>query len=125
MGSGHVEGTEAEDPRVAVARTIRAGGRGRKPSSSDQRRTPSVSVCITTPVVSAAAFSRCSRSASARAEGRTETLAFFRSDLDKLMYTDPVIGCKIYKAIAMNIGIRLRTTDERLRNGDNGSGPSE
>ncbi|MFH1723947.1 MAG: cyclic nucleotide-binding domain-containing protein [Elusimicrobiota bacterium] len=55
------------------------------------------------------------RSASAVATRRTEAMAFFRADLNKLLYTDPVIGCKIFKAFSLIIGIRLKITNEQLQ----------
>ena len=58
------------------------------------------------------------RSASARCEKATEALAFFRSDLNKLLETDPAIGSKIYKALAVFIGKRLKAMNEQLSERD-------
>lgn len=54
------------------------------------------------------------RSASARAVETTEALAFFRSELNKLLKTYPVIGSKILKKLALIIGQRLKATNEQL-----------
>jgi CRP-like cAMP-binding protein len=54
------------------------------------------------------------RSASARAKEPTEALAFFRSDLNKLLDTDPDIASKILKELALIIGQRLKATNEQL-----------
>lgn len=54
------------------------------------------------------------RSASARAEETTSALAFFRSDLNKLLDDEPAIGSMILKALALIIGTRLKATNEQL-----------
>jgi CRP/FNR family transcriptional regulator, cyclic AMP receptor protein len=54
------------------------------------------------------------RSATAIAVEDTITLALFRSDLDKLIETEVVIGSKILKALAKIIGQRLRVTNSQL-----------
>jgi len=54
------------------------------------------------------------RSASARAEIKTEALAFFRSDLIKLLDEEPDIASNIFKALAYIIGQRLKATNEQL-----------
>jgi CRP/FNR family transcriptional regulator, cyclic AMP receptor protein len=54
------------------------------------------------------------RSASARAAETTEALAFFRSELNKLLTTNPTIGSKIMRKLALIIGQRLKATNEQL-----------
>lgn len=56
------------------------------------------------------------RSASAVAEKTTEIFAFFRTDLDRLLTSFPSIGFKVYRALAIIIGSRLKDTNERLLN---------
>ncbi|MBN2079232.1 MAG: cyclic nucleotide-binding domain-containing protein [Spirochaetes bacterium] len=57
------------------------------------------------------------RSASARAEEKTETLAFFREDLNELADTRPEIAVKIMKGLAVIIGQRLKAANEQLMAG--------
>jgi CRP-like cAMP-binding protein len=54
------------------------------------------------------------RSASAIAAKNTETFAFFRTDLDRLLTAFPQIGLKVYRSLAMIIGSRLKDTNEQL-----------
>jgi CRP-like cAMP-binding protein len=54
------------------------------------------------------------RSASAVAAKSTETFAFFRTDLDRLLTAFPHIGLKVYRSLAMIIGGRLKHTNEQL-----------
>ncbi len=54
------------------------------------------------------------RSASAKASEPTEALAFFRSELNKLLTTYPAIGSKIMRKLALIIGQRLKATNEQL-----------
>jgi CRP-like cAMP-binding protein len=54
------------------------------------------------------------RSATAIAVEDTVTLALFRSDLDKLIETEVLMGSKILKALAKIIGQRLRVTNGQL-----------
>ena len=54
------------------------------------------------------------RSASAVAAKTTETFAFFRTDLDRLLTAFPQIGLKVYRSLAMIIGSRLKETNEQL-----------
>lgn len=54
------------------------------------------------------------RSASAVAKKKTRLLAIFRADLDKLMMSQPTIGGKIMKQLAIIIGMRLKATNEQL-----------
>lgn len=54
------------------------------------------------------------RSASAKATEPTEALAFFRSELNKLLTTYPSIGSKIMRKLALIIGQRLKATNEQL-----------
>ncbi|MDF1578830.1 MAG: cyclic nucleotide-binding domain-containing protein [Desulfobulbales bacterium] len=56
------------------------------------------------------------RSASAVAARSTETFAFFRTDLERLLNSFPQIGHKVYRALAMIIGKRLKETNEQLLN---------
>jgi CRP-like cAMP-binding protein len=58
------------------------------------------------------------RSASARCAKPTEALAFFRSDLNKLLETAPEIGSKIYRELAVFIGQRLKAMNEQLSEKD-------
>lgn len=55
------------------------------------------------------------RSASAKAVRRTEALALFREDLHALLEQHPAIGYRIYRALSMLIGQRLKATNEQLR----------
>ena len=57
------------------------------------------------------------RSASAKAVEKTETLAFFREDLNELLETHPDIGSKIMRGLAIIIGQRLKTCNEQLYGG--------
>lgn len=54
------------------------------------------------------------RSASALTEGRAELRAIFKHDFDKLVYNEPVIAAKIYRRVAIIVGIRLKATNEQL-----------
>ena len=56
------------------------------------------------------------RSASAIATSNTDICAFFRTDLDRLLTAAPHIGLKVYRALAIIIGIRLKNTNEQLFN---------
>lgn len=56
------------------------------------------------------------RSASAKAMQKTDLLAIFRADLEKLLMTEPVIGAKIVRQLAVVIGLRLKATNEQLSN---------
>lgn len=56
------------------------------------------------------------RSATARAATKTELLAIFRADLDKLMHNEPYIAARIIKQLAIVIGIRLKETNRQLGN---------
>lgn len=56
------------------------------------------------------------RSASAVATKTTETFAFFRTDLERLLNSSPQIGLKVYRSLAMIIGDRLKETNEQLLN---------
>ena len=51
------------------------------------------------------------RSASARALEPTKTLALYRSDLTRLIHSDPQTACQIYQALAKIVGDRLRSTN--------------
>jgi CRP/FNR family cyclic AMP-dependent transcriptional regulator len=54
------------------------------------------------------------RSAGAKAVEPTEALAFFRTDLNKLLDSDPTIASKILKELALIIGKRLKLTNDQL-----------
>ena len=54
------------------------------------------------------------RSASAVVTEDSISYAFFRSDLNKLIDSDPVIGSKILKELALIIGQRLKATNKQL-----------
>ena len=58
------------------------------------------------------------RSASARVLNATTALAFFRADLNKLLETEPEIGSKIYRELAVFIGQRLKAMNEQLSERD-------
>jgi CRP/FNR family cyclic AMP-dependent transcriptional regulator len=55
------------------------------------------------------------RSASARALEPTRTLALYRSDLHRLIHSDPQTACQIYRALAKIVGDRLRFTNELVQ----------
>lgn len=54
------------------------------------------------------------RSATARAATKTELLAIFRADLDKLMMNEPFIAARIMKQLAIVIGMRLKETNKQV-----------
>lgn len=54
------------------------------------------------------------RSAAAVAREPTETLAFFREDLNRLLDTAPRLSSKIYRALALCIGQRLKAMNAQL-----------
>jgi len=54
------------------------------------------------------------RSATARAITPSTVFAFFKSDLDKLLETDPLIAAQVYKSLATIIGARLKATNELI-----------
>ncbi|MCF8261241.1 MAG: cyclic nucleotide-binding domain-containing protein [Melioribacteraceae bacterium] len=54
------------------------------------------------------------RSASALITERTKAMAIFREDLHKLLETDPQLGGKVMKQLAVIIGIRLKATNNLL-----------
>ncbi len=54
------------------------------------------------------------RSASAKAIGKVETYAIFRTELNKMLELESVIGCKILKKLSFIIGQRLKKTNEQL-----------
>ena len=54
------------------------------------------------------------RSATARALVPSTVFAFFKSDLDKLLETDPLIAAHIYKSLATIVGARLKATNELI-----------
>jgi CRP/FNR family cyclic AMP-dependent transcriptional regulator len=54
------------------------------------------------------------RSASCRAVLPAKVFAFFKSDLDKLLETEPQIAGHIYKALATIVGSRLKATNELI-----------
>jgi CRP-like cAMP-binding protein len=56
------------------------------------------------------------RSASAKATEDSEVYAFFRTDLERLLSSSPQIGVHLYRALAMIIGTRLKSTNEQLLN---------
>ena len=56
------------------------------------------------------------RSASAKATGNSEVYAFFRTDLERLLSSSPQIGLQVYRALAMIIGTRLKSTNDQLLN---------
>ena len=56
------------------------------------------------------------RSASAKANTNSEVYAFFRTDLERLLTSSPQIGLQVYRALAMIIGTRLKSTNEQLLN---------
>ncbi len=54
------------------------------------------------------------RSATARAVTKTELLAIFRADLDKLIMNEPYIAARIMKQLAIVIGMRLKETNRQF-----------
>lgn len=56
------------------------------------------------------------RSASALAIEPTELMAFFKDDIDELITREPVISAKIYRNLAIIVGIRLKNTNELISN---------
>jgi CRP-like cAMP-binding protein len=54
------------------------------------------------------------RSASAVVLKPTKALAIFREDLDKLLETNPELGGKVMKKLAVIIGLRLKATNDLL-----------
>lgn len=61
------------------------------------------------------------RSASARATQPTQALAFFREDLHNLLDTAPRLSSKIYQALALLIGQRLKAMNRQLSKNDEDS----
>lgn len=56
------------------------------------------------------------RSASALATSPSEIYAFSRADLDNLLTSSPQIGMRIYRALAIIIGTRLKDANAQLSN---------
>ena len=56
-----------------------------------------------------------SRSASAKAVEDTRALAFFRTDLNALLQTEPVLGSKIFRKLALLIGTRLKAMNAQAQ----------
>ena len=54
------------------------------------------------------------RSASARAVTKTNVLAIFRADLDKLILNEPYIAARIMKQLAIVLGMRLKETNKQV-----------
>lgn len=54
------------------------------------------------------------RSATAKAIGPTQLLAVFKGDFDTFMLQEPVTAAKIYRRIAIVIGLRLKSTNDLL-----------
>lgn len=54
------------------------------------------------------------RSATARAKVPSKVYAFFKSDLDKMVETDPQTAAQIYKSLATIVGQRLKATNELI-----------
>ncbi len=54
------------------------------------------------------------RSASARANLKTQCLVLFREDLNKLIDSKPKIACLIYRSLATVIGERLKATNSLI-----------
>ena len=54
------------------------------------------------------------RSASARVCSPTTIYAFFREEFLRYLEADPVVGTKVYRALAIIIGVRLRKTNEQI-----------
>ena len=64
------------------------------------------------------------RSASAMALEHTEALAFFRSDLNNLLNTEPVLGSKIFRQLALMIGHRLKAMNEQAKTKNDSTPPA-
>lgn len=58
------------------------------------------------------------RSASAYVNKPTSAMAIFREDLDKLLDTNPELGGKVMKRLAVIIGMRLKATNDLLMTKD-------
>ncbi len=56
------------------------------------------------------------RSASVRASASTEIIAFFRTDLERLLAAFPQIGMQVYRSLALIIGNRLKKSNAQLFN---------
>lgn len=54
------------------------------------------------------------RSASAFVAKQTKAFAIFREDLDRLLETEPTLGGKVMKRLAVIIGLRLKATNDML-----------
>jgi len=54
------------------------------------------------------------RSASALATQRTVAMAIFREDLNKMLETQPELGGKVMRRLAVIIGVRLKATNNLL-----------
>lgn len=54
------------------------------------------------------------RSASAFVAKQTKAFAIFREDLDRLLETEPALGAKVMKRLAVIIGLRLKATNDML-----------
>ena len=52
---------------------------------------------------------------------QTEALAFFRSDLNKLLDTEPRLASRIYRGLALLIGQRLKAMNLQLTAAQAGS----
>lgn len=55
------------------------------------------------------------RSATARAVSPTKTLALYRNDLKRLCLSEPSSAVMIYRALAVIVGDRLRSTNELVK----------
>lgn len=64
------------------------------------------------------------RSASVRALEPTRTLALYRTDLRRLIHSDPQTACQIYQALARIVGDRLRMTNEMVQK-ESGAAPGK
>lgn len=56
------------------------------------------------------------RSASARAVTRTQLLALYRNDLNKMIETNPQVASLIFRSLATVVGERLKATNKILEN---------
>lgn len=54
------------------------------------------------------------RSATARAMQKSDIVAIFRADLEKMVQNDPLVAAKIIKQLAIVIGSRLKETNQQL-----------
>lgn len=68
-----------------------------------------------------ALFDHSPRSASAVAQGRCVLFGLFEGDLDQLERTRPQAAARLMRNVGLSIALRLRQTNDRLRDIEEGS----